>query len=525
MRLGIQKRFALTFSCFLIIVFGMILWGFLSYSISLTRDNIQQQQFAMTELIARSIDDKLGTYLATIAQVCGEVKAEQITDHEKAQAFLDGHRGLISIFNNGLFLFDREGTLVAETPYIKGRRGIKTVLPEFFKSVQKNDFPDISNPYLSPRSNSPAIAMVTPVSQEGRFLGFLVGSINLTMDYFSEELMGYKIGKTGYLYLFTTDRTMILHPDKSRIMKRDVRPGVNKLFDRAIKGFEGSGETINSRGVPQIVSFKRLKTVDWILASAYPKEEAYAPISRLRSYLFAAAALVTLISVGLAWLLTKRLTANLISFTNQVRLIREHPEGGHSIRINSNDEVALLSVSFNDLMNELDLARETLDELTRTDPLTGLFNRRHLEMEAPKLIALSERENSPTAVLMVDIDHFKKVNDTRGHEAGDAALFHLAMIMHKAVRSYDLVVRYGGEEFLMFLPMTTTPEALEVAERIRCTIQDSPLDFNKEELSITVSIGIYVAARIDDIQDAISRADEALYEAKNSGRNRICLAP
>jgi diguanylate cyclase (GGDEF)-like protein len=277
--------------------------------------------------------------------------------------------------------------------------------------------------------------------------------------------------------------------------------------------------------VPQIASFKRLKTVDWILASAYPQEEAYAPIARLRAYLFASAALVTLISVGLVWLLTKRLTANLISFTDQVRHIREHPEGSHEIRINSNDEVALLSTSFNDLMNELDLARETLDELTRTDHLTGLFNRRHLEMEAPKMIALSERENSSTAVLMVDIDHFKNVNDTKGHEAGDAALLHLAMIIHKAVRSYDLVVRYGGEEFLMLLPMTATQEAMEVAERVRCTIQDSPLVFNNEKLSVTVSIGIYVADRIDDIQDAISRADEALYKAKNSGRNRVCLAP
>jgi diguanylate cyclase (GGDEF)-like protein len=526
MRLGIQKKLTLNLSGYLIIVFALILWGFLSYSTRLTRENIQKHQFAMTELIARGIDDKLGTYLATIAQLSVEVKPDYFANPEKAQTFLDRHRGLISIFDNGLFLFDVEYTLIAETPYIKGRRGIKSVQIPFLKSVQKNDFPDISNPYMSPKTKAPAIIMAVPINdQSGRPLGFLVGSINLTKDYFVEEIMGYKIGKKGYLYLFNTERTMILHPDKSRIMKRDVPLGSNKLFDKAIQGFEGSGETINSRGIPQIVSFKRLKTVDWILASAYPQDEAYEPITRIRTYLFAAAALVTLFSVVFVWLLTNKTTASLKSLTNQVRHIREHPKGNHEIYVDSKDEMGLLASTLNDLMHELNLARETLENLTRTDHLTGLFNRRHLENEAPKLIALSERKNLSTAVVMVDIDHFKKINDTSGHKAGDEVLFRLAKILNESVRLYDIVVRYGGEEFLLLLPMSTSQESMQVAERIRLTVQDTPISFNHEDLSITVSIGVYVAGQIHNFQDAIAHADAALYEAKNSGRNRVCLAP
>lgn len=526
MKLGIQKKFAIIFSGFLIIVFTFILWGFLSYSIRMTRENIAKQQFAMTELIARGIDDKLGTYLSTIAQLSQEVRADHFVNPEKAQAFLDSHRGLLSIFDNGIALVNGGYTLVAETPYYEGRRGIKaSLLVQFLNSVQKNDFPDISNPYLSSKSNAPAIAVVAPVSgRNGQIIGYLMGSINLTRDYFVEELMGYKIGKTGYLYLFNADRTLIVHPDKSRIMKQDVPPGVNKYFDMAAQGFEGSGETINSQGIPQIVSFKHLRTVNWILASAYPQEEAYAPVRDIRTSLLAAAALVTFSSIILVWVLTSKIIAGLNNFTGQVREIMEHPEGKHEIRIDSNDEVTLLATTFNCLMSELDLTREELEKLTRTDHLTGLFNRRHLELEAPKLARLSERKTTSTAVVMVDIDHFKKINDNFGHEAGDAVLVRLATILQKSVRPYDLVVRYGGEEFLVLLPLCTSQESMEIAERIRCTIQDTHITFNHKELSITVSLGIYVAEQIHDLQGAIMHADEALYKAKNSGRNRVCLA-
>lgn len=527
MKASIQKKITLHISGILILIFAFSLWGFLSYSIRLTRDNIERQQFAMTVLIASSIDDKLGSYLAAITEVSQGVKPDHFVNQDKAQAFLDEHRSLLSIFGNGMFLFDADYTLVAETPYIEGRRGVKSNrLMSFLKNVRKNDFPDISDPYLSTRSDVPAIAMAVPINdRNGRFLGFLIGSIYLTRDYFFEEIMGQKIGNKGYLYLFNTDRTMILHPDKDRIMKQDVPLGANKLYDEAIEGFEGSGETINSRGIPQIASFKRLRTVDWILATVYPQEEAYSPIRRMRTSLLVAAVLITLVSIVLVWLLTRKITTSLSSFTEQVRNISEHPEGISEIRIDSNDEVTILASTFNSLMHKLTLARNTLENLSRIDHLTGLFNRRHLELEAPKLISLSKRKNASTAVVMIDIDHFKKINDTSGHDAGDTVLADLARILQNVVRPYDLLVRYGGEEFLVLLPLSSNQEAMEFAERIRSTIQDTPFNVHHEELSLTVSIGVYVAEQIRDLQEAIAYADVALYKAKNNGRNQVCQAP
>ncbi len=523
---GIRKKMAISFSIFMTIVFAAIVWAILSYTQFLTRENIKTHQFAMTELIAHSIDHKLGSNMVTIELHANRVPAGVFEHPDQAQAFLDAHNDQLQVFDNGLFLLDTSYRLVAESPYIAGRRGMTVpALIPFLKGLEKNVIPDISNPYLSPKTGNPAFVVAAQVrDSSGRVRGFLMGGINLSRDFFIEELLDYKIGKKGYLYLFNTERTMILHPDKSRIMKHDIPPGANLLLDKAIEGFDGSGETVNSRGVPQIVSFKHLRTVDWILASSYPMSEAYEPISRLRNYLFAAAALATLFSVLLIWILTSRVTTSLESFTSQVIHISAHPEDSHEIHIESSDEVALLADSFNGLMRELDQTRKSLDDMTRIDFLTGLFNRRHLEFEAPKIMALSKRSRCPVAVFMVDIDHFKHVNDSYGHDAGDAVLVELARILQLAVRPYDMVVRQGGEEFLVLMTLNSCQDAEVVAERIRSMVQDTPVRYRDETIAITVSIGAYVSGQVPDLQSAISSADAALYEAKNSGRNRTCLA-
>lgn len=355
MKLGIQKKYALTISIFLLIVFSLSCWGIVSFTSSLTRENIQKQQYAMTEIIARSIDDKLGTWLAALADIGRTVPEDVFHSQAKAQLFLDERSGIRSMFNNGIMLLDKNLALVAENPFIAGRRGTKAAeLESFLRSVEKNGLPDISNPYPNPNSNAPAIVMAVAINDSNdKLLGFLAGSINLTSDYFIEEIMGYKIGKKGYLYLISNERMMIMHPDKSRIMKRDAPPGSNLLLDEALLGFEGSGETVNSRGVEQLASFKRLRTVDWILGCVFPRDEAYEPVYRLRSYLITTSIVIIVLSITLIWILTTRITFNLKNLTDQVALIGESTPDSYKITIDGADEVGLLAGTFNDLLAKL----------------------------------------------------------------------------------------------------------------------------------------------------------------------------
>jgi HAMP domain-containing protein len=219
--------------------------------------------------------------------------------------------------------------------------------------------------------------MAVPISDKSdRLLGFLVGSITLTNDYFIEEIMGFKIGKKGYLYLMSKERVLILHPDKSRIMKQDVPLGSNVLLDKALLGFEGSGETTNSRGIKQLASFKSLKTVDWVLGCVFPRDEAYEPLYRMQLYLISTSVAIIILSLGLIWILTSRITFNLKNLTDQVALIGESTPESYKITIDSPDEVGLLATTFNDLL--LKLADKESDLVSQRD----LLKKQTVELEA-----------------------------------------------------------------------------------------------------------------------------------------------
>jgi len=153
------------------------------------------------------------------------------------------------------------------------------------------------------------------------------------------------------------------------------------------------------------------------------------------------------------------------------------------------------------------------------DPLTALGNRRALTEELARRIAQLPRGGSPVSVLLLDIDHFKRCNDTFGHQAGDEMLRSTARVLKQVVRETDLVTRYGGDEFAVVLPETSLHEANDVANRLREAMEEPICFFRGRALSSTVSIGVAVAANHEESESLLQRADQALYAAKNSGRN------
>jgi diguanylate cyclase len=166
---------------------------------------------------------------------------------------------------------------------------------------------------------------------------------------------------------------------------------------------------------------------------------------------------------------------------------------------------------------------QKLESIATIDGLTSVLNRRGLEDAAIKMQDICKRINLSMAVLLIDIDHFKKVNDTHGHLVGDDVLRHIAKTISTILRSSDVLGRYGGEEFCAFLPNTTESDALGLAERIRAGIEASPikLDVNVT-LKTTVSIGVADSVRAGyDFKGLLATADSAMYGAKNGGRNRV----
>lgn len=165
-----------------------------------------------------------------------------------------------------------------------------------------------------------------------------------------------------------------------------------------------------------------------------------------------------------------------------------------------------------------------IEENAKVDSLTGLHNRRWLEEMYTRELKRSNEGNFFLSAFMLDIDHFKNLNDTYGHLAGDQVLIAVAKQIIKSLRPSDMPVRYGGEEFTVFLPNTTVENAKIIAERLRSNIEKMTIALNTGKIiSATVSVGFTERQPDDTVETLIKRADDALYYAKNSGRNKVCL--
>ncbi len=183
------------------------------------------------------------------------------------------------------------------------------------------------------------------------------------------------------------------------------------------------------------------------------------------------------------------------------------------------DRIEQLEKQTSDLGQQL---RASQDELLR-DTLTGLPNRLALDERLNLEAARAKRDQSPLCLAVWDVDRFKSINDTYGHQAGDKALHVVAKTLSRLVRDVDMVARFGGEEFVMLLPSTSPEQAMEVVERIREKIAGTAFRFKDEPLQITLSCGLTQYQPGEPPEDAFTRADDALYEAKDNGRNRCVL--
>ena len=190
-------------------------------------------------------------------------------------------------------------------------------------------------------------------------------------------------------------------------------------------------------------------------------------------------------------------------------------------------EIKNLTKSFFSMANkietfttELNISKNEAIKKSITDPLTSLYNREYMDIQLTKLISKSKRDNSDLALMLIDIDFFKKVNDIYGHLTGDIVLKKVANILKTKIRDTDMTVRYGGEEFIIILPDTNKTNAINLAEKLNQIV--SKIIFKElENKHITISIGVSIYIKDDNIGSFIKRADDGLYKAKNTGRDKV----
>ena len=259
--------------------------------------------------------------------------------------------------------------------------------------------------------------------------------------------------------------------------------------------------------------------------------------------------LIILAGIGSSVILSRQLSQPLRAL---MRVARDMVDGNTNIRVvvEAEDEIGELGWAFNDMAEaietrerdlrelaaslekkvsqrteELRLRNEELSQIAASDPLTKINNRRRFFELAETEYKRAKRYHHPLSLILVDADHFKEINDTHGHQIGDQVLANLAQFFEKNIRSIDIVARYGGEEFIILMPEIDCPSAVQIAERLRQSIAESPVAEADHKIMLTISLGVacWQSETSLSFDSLLYRADKALYQAKRDGRNRVTV--
>lgn len=355
-RLTLKTRITILFPLVITLAVGALLFLIHSFLQRYIKESISSHQYQIVSLVADDLDRSIAAQHQALIIIASKISREAIKNPSAALAFLQEKSEHLEDFDNGLFLFNPQGRLIAELPLGLKRTGTDFSYRDYMQHTLFNQKPFISDPYISSQSHHPpAIMFTAPVlADDGSLLAILGGSVDLQKGAFLSSLTKIKFGENGYLFLLNRERMMILHPDKTRIMQNDIPPGVNLLLDKAIDGFEGTGETINSRGIPMLTSFKRLQNKDWIVGGNYLLSEAYAPVRNQKTVFLT---ILPFLSFSTFWLTRRylnRFTEPVVQLTDHVMTLPGKDGEARLFHHHAGDEIAILGEAFNTLIKEVD---------------------------------------------------------------------------------------------------------------------------------------------------------------------------
>jgi diguanylate cyclase (GGDEF)-like protein/PAS domain S-box-containing protein len=619
-------------------------------------DVMVADQNRLVQRVADSQDQKLISLQKALIQSASEIRDADVVSSDAAQRYLDTNTGLYAGFDRSTFLFSPQGIMLAERPYRPNRRGQDASFRPYIKDTIRTQASVISEPFLTNVGDgSMVIVMTTPVfAKDGRLIAILTGSIGLTNPGLLGNVAKTVIGKSGYLFIVTADGKLIMHPDRTRLSHPAYAAAINPLFDRALKGFEGTEWALDTDGREGLISYKSVPSSNWIVAAVHPKDEAFAAVNELVWRFVALLLVASVVVVAAVWLLTRFFMQPLVSLTrhlamytdteerlaplsgdndhtsgeiraltttfnrltgrlheredalietmrshklitdNSTDLITKHTPDGHITYASPVSEsvlgfahMALVGHSLLELVHPEDYEvvrvafgvaaqdkspptviyrarrrdqhyvwfettlrlmkgvsaektpeilcisrdiserkrmEERLHDLARTDHLTNIANRVLLTERFAGGLAQARREGSLLAMLMIDIDRFKNINDSLGHGVGDALLKLVAARLSSCIRDDDTLARWGGDEFVLLLPgLIDSDTAVTVAERCINALKE-PFVVDGQSLRVTASIGISVAPdSAADSETMLSNADTAMYRAKARGGNCLVL--
>lgn len=488
---------------------------------------VSAQQTALAEAVAQDIDYKLVERRNLLEGLAKTLPRELLADPARLRAWLGERYQINPLFSLGLLVATADGRITTDFPPLPGRSGV-SIAGEANFSAARAGRTGIGTPRIGTFSNRPVLPMGTPIRDDrGRVIGVLIGLTALDAPNFLDRIVHGRIGKTGgFVLISPQDKLFVAASQPEMALKPTPLPGINLLHDKAMNGFRGSGVTVNAYGVEEISAMVSVPSAGWFVAARLPTAEALTTVGKTQSFILRHGMTAALVVLFCAGLLIRLMLRPLYSAAETAEKMTQGLLPLEPLPVIRDDEVGHLTTAFNRLLGKLASTQAKLARMAHHDSLTGLPNRALLADRMQQALSRAARNGNTLAVLFLDLDGFKRLNDQMGHEAGDSALKELARRLSAELRQTDTLARVGGDEFVILvtdLPSAASDGLRVLAERCLATVA-RPLP-EMPGCVLGVSIGIVLSDGHGTPERLLAAADQAMYAAKSQGRNCYVFAP
>ncbi len=490
------------------------LWSAYRIDTEVLTENTLETNRVYAKKLATTADSYIEETFATL-RFSAKYVADHLDDEELLATEAERIRAQSGMFNS-VIIANKDGFVLGVSPPSLELKGQTLRTPGPLEAISRKK-PTISKPYQGSTGRLIIFISYPIFNEAGDYMGLLGGSIYIKENNIFHSLLGQHFYDDGsYVYVVDRDGRVIYHKDPNRL--NDVVQG-NEVVEKVINGESGALEAVNSRGIRMLAGYSEIKHADWGVVVQRPKEAAIAPATDLvKKLVYIALPLLVVGLLGALWFAVKiarplNLMTKITARSTELKTVEElHQVPAWYYETNTLKDILVRTLGA--LHNQVSHFKSQ----STTDPLTKLTNRRTMD----EVLNRWTTEEVPYAVIMVDLDFFKSVNDTYGHSVGDEVLKYLAQKMTHHAPKETVCCRYGGEEFMMIMPNATEETAWTVAENLR---KDLEMTISPCGRPVTMSGGIALFPYMGDTSaQIIEKADIALYKAKQNGRNQVQVA-
>jgi diguanylate cyclase (GGDEF)-like protein len=489
---------------------------------------VASQQLSLANYIASDVEQKIVQRQRLLEQLSAELPAGLLKQPQALQAWLQQRYEYQPLFKGGIFIADARGVALADYPALPNRRDASYADRDYIQAGMAG-LAYVGKPVVGRAVREPVIPIAVPKKNaKGEVIAVLAGITPLADPGFLDLLLRSRIGMAsgGFLLVSPRDQIFVASSQPDMVLKPTPPTGVNLLHDRAMAGHRGTGITVNAKGVEEISAMVSVPSTGWFVVARLPTREAFATVERTQRFLLQMVLLILLAYLVFSAIGLYLLFRPVFSAAEQAHRMSQGEAPFVPLPVVRQDEIGYLVSAFNRLLSRLNDKQAELAHMAHYDPLTGLPNRTLLYDRLRQVLAQARRRNTRVGVLFMDLDDFKGINDTLGHEAGDEALRQIATRFSAIAREADTLARVGGDEFVLVLAdLQQDAEAVVVAvARKYIQALQLPLQIAGVPCTLGISVGITLGQGEHTPDALMQAADQAMYQAKAAGRNQYVIA-